>query len=172
MRDPARVFPSLDEPDEVTTLRVWHCKYKTLEPIADLKRLEGLAIATFPDETLEPIGQLDSLRYLWLMHAPKVADLDPLGGLAVLEVLSIATLPSWDAGGRVMEVESLRPLAALPNLRHLELFGVRSSDGSLSALETSTTLESVRVSKYVPSEVDRFRNASGASDACAPEPWF
>ena len=71
-----------------------------------------------------------------------------------------------------MEVESLRPLAALPNLRHLELYGVRPGDGSLRALETCTALESVRVSKYEAGEVERFRNVSGASDASAPEPWF
>ena len=87
MRDPAREYPSLDEPGGVSTLRVWHCKYKTLEPIADLKRLEGLAIATYPDETLEPVGRLSSLRYLSLMHAPKVADLDPLAALTALEVI-------------------------------------------------------------------------------------
>lgn len=172
MRDSSREFPSLAAPRDVTTLRVWHCKYQTLEPVAGLGNLEGLAIATYPDRTLDPLGHLESLRYLTLLHVPKVVSLDPLKALTSLEVLSISTLPSWDASSRVMEVDSLRPLAELPNLRHLELLGVRPRDGSLRDLDGCASLESVRVSKYATGEVERFRSVNGASDAFAPEPWF
>lgn len=172
MRDTAKGFPRFDAPSEVTTLRAWHCRYRTFDPIAQLENLKGLVVATYPDPTFDPLCGLRTLRYLSVLHAPKVQTLDPLAALANLEVLSIASLPSWDASGRVIEVDSLRPLAGLAKLRHVELFGVRPSDGSLRDLEGCPALQSVRVSKYPSAEVERFRSARRVTDAFAPKPWF
>ena len=101
-----------------------------------------------------------------------IEKLDPLAELVSVQVLSISTLPSWDASGRVTEVESLRPLAKLPQMRHLELFGVRPPDQSLRDLEACPSLETLRVSKYPDPEVERFRRVSAATNDPAPEPWF
>jgi len=172
LRDASRDFPALDAPSEVTSLRVWHCKYRTLADLARMPNVEGLVVATYPDTTLEPLRHLRSLRYLSLLHIPKVSALDPLAELVSVQVLSISTLPSWDASGRVTEVESLRPLAKLPQMRHLELFGVRPPDQSLRDLEACPSLETLRVSKYPDPEVERFRRVSAATNDPAPEPWF
>lgn len=172
MRDASNEFPALASPGEVTSLRVWHCKYRSLAELARLRNVEGLVVATYPDATLEPLRHLRSLRYLRLLHLPKVSALDPLAEVVSLEVLSISTLPSWDASGKVTEVESLRPMARLPLLRHLELFGVRPPDRSLRELEVCPSLETLRVSKYPKPEVERFRRVRSVTNDFAPEPWF
>lgn len=172
MRDASKVFPVLAEPGGVTTLRAWHCKYRTLAPLAALTNLEGLVVATYPDPTFEPLRHLRSLRYLSLLHLPNVSALDPLADLINLEILSISTLPSWDASGRVTEVQSLHPLVALPRLRHLELFGVRPPGASLRDLEGCRSLESLRVSKYPQHEVDRCRTVAPTAGDGVPQPWF
>lgn len=94
----------------------------------------------------------------------------PLAQLTRLRTVRLATLPSWDSSGKVTEVESLRPLVMLPELTHLELFGVRPESKSLSELEDAPGLTSVRVSRYPEAEVTRFRTVTGVADAYAPSP--
>ena len=135
MRDKAEVMPSDPEADKITALRVWHCKYVSLAPIVLYPNLTTLVVATYPDADLEPIASLKALEYLSILHLPRVTDLTPLATLSRLRTLRMATLPGWDASGKVTEVDSLRPLALLPELTHLELFGVRPASGSLGDLE-------------------------------------
>ena len=134
MRDRDRDFPVAAIPNGLRSLRAWHCKYRSLQPIADLRTLEGLEIATFPDDTLEVIADLSRLRYLHIIHLPLVSDLAPLAALKSLVTLRLATLPSWDASGKLTVVSSLEPLAELPDLRHVELFGVVPEDRSPMSL--------------------------------------
>lgn len=168
MRDSAREFPVPEDVEVVTAARVWHCKYRTLEPLGRFHNLETLVVATWPDSSLEVLGGLHRLSYLSLVHLPKVTDLAPLAALQNLVTLRLHTLPSWDSSGKKTTVRSLEPLALLPSLRHLELFGVVSEDGSLVALEAASGLESVRVHKYAKREVERFYEATGISDDFAP----
>lgn len=49
MRDPSRTFPTVAEPESVLSAKVWHCKYKSLFPMAQLRNLEELVIAGFPE---------------------------------------------------------------------------------------------------------------------------
>ena len=170
MRDSASELPVPAQPEGVTALRVWHCKYRTLEPLGRFQNLETLVVATWPDSTLDVLAGLDSLTYLSLHHLPKVTDLAPLAHLQNLTTLCLHTLPSWDSSGKKTVVRSLEPLALLPSLHHLELFGVVPEDGSLRALEAASGLESVRVHKYARRERDRFYEATGVSDAFAPGP--
>jgi len=172
MRDKAKELPAIGEPQSVRTLRVWHCKYRTLEPVARLTGLTGLVVATYPDASLELLAGLEELKYLFLLHVPKIDTIEPIAQLNRLEVLRLHTLPSWDLSGRTTTVKSLDALANLPLLRHVELFGVRPLDCSLRALERGPSLESVRVSKYPKAEVARFRKTTGLPDSFAPEPWF
>src|SRR5512143_2963022 len=154
-RDTASDFPHLEAPESIRTARVWHCRYKTLRPLATLSHLETLVIATYPDDSLETVGALRHLRYLSILHLPKVQELLPLGGLEHLETLSLATLPSWDASRRKQIVSSLEPLVQLPHLRHLELFGVVPADRSLAVLQSCPALESARFSKFPKAELAR-----------------
>ncbi|HWB73508.1 MAG TPA: hypothetical protein VG755_01105, partial [Nannocystaceae bacterium] len=87
LRDESTQMPAVDP--EVTNLSIWHCKYQTLRPIAALRKLRTLVIASYLDDTLSPLELLTELRYLEILHLPKVQDLAPLTRLTQLEVLKL-----------------------------------------------------------------------------------
>jgi hypothetical protein len=149
LRNKAKTFPVIESPDGVTSLRVWHCKYATVSPVAGLRELETLVIASFPDPSLDMLGALHKLRYLSILHLPRVTTLGPLERLQRLETLSLATLPSWDSTSKKQVVDSLAPLTKLAGLKHLELFGVVPADRSLAALNGCKALVSARISTFV-----------------------
>lgn len=84
MRDPARSLPEIEDPDDVTAMRLWHCRYRTLTPLSYHRKLKALVVATWSD-SLEVLRPLTALRYLYVVHMPKVTSLEPLGDLVVLE---------------------------------------------------------------------------------------
>jgi hypothetical protein len=170
VRDEARAFPEHPDPAEVTAVRVWHCQYKSLASLSAFIHLKTLVIATYPDADLTPLIGLRRLEYLSIMHAPKVSDLGPLRHLKGLKTIRLSTLPSWDSSGKTTIVRSLAPLAELPSLSHVELFGVLPEDGTLHALENCPTLETVRVSRYRKSEISRFYRVTELQDSFAPSP--
>lgn len=170
IRDRARTLPVADSDSELEALRVWFCSYRSLTTLERFTTLRTLIVADYPDEDLEPIGRLANLEYLRILHLPHVTDLSPLGRLQKLRTIRLATLPSWDSSGKVTTVDSLAPLATLPELEHVELFGVRPRTGSLFELEGALKLRSVRVSKYENREIARFREATALSDEWAPNP--
>lgn len=170
MRDPARAFPSVANPDAVRSATVWHCKYKSLEPLVELRNLEELVIASFPDESFEFLGKLEKLRFLRIMHIPKISDVGPLARLAQLTSLSLSTLPSWDASRKTTTIQSLEPLTAIPRLAHLELLGVCPPDKLLGPIEKCTHLETARFSHYPQAEIDRFFSKTRAANQFSPDP--
>jgi len=170
LRDQARSFPSGPLDTSIQSLRIGHCKYQSLRGLGGFPHLRVLDIASYPDTTLDPIGDLLELRYLRILHLPKVRSLAPLERLGELLTLALETLPSWDSSGRITEVETLEPIANLPRLRHLVLFGVRPMDQSLKPLQASKSLRSVRVQRYPRAEVARFYSETHWSDAHVPEP--
>lgn len=172
IRDEARTLPPIAAPNEVDTLRIWHCKYRTLDVLRQFTHLRGLEIATFPDSSLAPLSDLRNLRYLRLLHLPHVTDLEPLELLTSLTTLRLATLPSWDSSKRTTTVKSLTPLARLQHLRHLELLGIVPADESLSPLQECPYLETARFHLIRDSEVARFFAATRARDDFAPDPDF
>ena len=170
MRDPARAFPPVADPDAVRRATIWHCRYTSLAPLAGLRQLEHLVIATFPDASLEFLGRLDKLRFLRIMHMPKVDDIGPLAGLTQRTALSLATLPSWDACGKMTTIRSLEPLVALPALAHLELFGICPPDKSLAPIEKCRHLRTARFSHYPSAETGRFFKMTKVANQFNPEP--
>ena len=171
-RDPARTFPQVTDADGVRSARIWHCKYRSLAPLAELQNLEELVIATFPDESFDFLAKLANLRYLSIMHLPKASDLAPLASLTRLSSLSLSTLPGWDGSGKRTIVESLEPLADLPELAHLELMGVRPQDDSLRPLERCKGLRTARIVHYPRAETKRFFAETSVLDGFNPAPSF
>jgi hypothetical protein len=168
MRDEARQMPLIPDPLSVESLKIWHCKYKTLAPIAACGNLKTLTIASYPDETLNLLGPFRDLKVLHILHLPKIHDLTPLRQLSALVSLSLETSPGWDASGKQTQVLSLEPVASLPQLQHLQLFGVVPRDKSLSALEFCESLVTARFQGYPPAEVARFFNSRQVKNAFAP----
>lgn len=169
LRDTAKEIPSLADPSAIRSLCVWHCKYKTLTPIRELKNLRALKIASFPDASFEAIAELQQLEWLSVLHLPKVTSLGPICRLANLRFLSLETLPSWDSSGKRTIVESLLPIAALPLLAHVSLLGVIPADRSLDVLNGSRHLRSAKFHGFPKSKVEHFFQASSAQDAHMPE---
>ncbi len=172
MRDPVTAFPKLEGKNTIRTLRIWHCKYKSLKAVAELQDLEELAIASFPDKSLEILQPLRKLRFLSIIHLPKVSELAPLSGFAEIESLSLATSPAWDSAGKCTIVESLEPIARMESLKHLELFGVCPADKSLAVLEQCKKLHTARFSQYPKDEVERFYRAAGVINQFNPKLSF
>jgi hypothetical protein len=172
MRDTATAFPEVNYQAEIKTLRVWHCKYKSLQALAGFINLEELVIATFPDKSLDMLISLGNLRYLSIIHMPKVTKLDALSELKNVESLSLATSPAWDASGKCTIISSLEPLTIMKSLKHLELLGVCPADKSLAILEQCKNLQSARFSQYPKNEIERFYLATNVSNQFNPKPSF
>lgn len=85
MRDNAKTFPAPDEPTLVESVRVWHCGYRSLGPLGSMVNLAGADIASFPDDSFDVLARAEKLRYLSVVHLPKVADLTALAKFKALE---------------------------------------------------------------------------------------
>lgn len=172
IRDLSPTFPQVANPDLVRSARVWFCKYKSLVQLVELRNLEELVIAGFPDESFEFLGRLEKLRFLRVVGMPKVSNIAPLAALKELTTLSLATVPSWDASRKTTTIQSLEPLAAIPKLAHLELFGICPPDKLLVPLEKCRRLQTARISQYHRAEANRFFSGTGVVDQSNPEPSF
>lgn len=172
MRDKANKFPEMGDMSAIRTARIWHCGYRSLMPISGMINVEELVIGTWPDSSLEVLSRMSQLRYLRIVHMPKVVDLAALEHLRNLEVLSLGTLPSWDASRKFTIVDSLAPISRLSKLRQLELFGICAADNSLRDLLHCPQLQSARFSQYPKDEVENFYKVTGLSEAYAVEPSF
>jgi hypothetical protein len=93
-----------------------------------------------------------------------------LARLTQLTSLSLSTLPGWDASGKTTTIRSLEPLAALPALAHLELFGVCPPDKSLGPLEKCQHLRTARFSQYPAADMARFFHQTTVANQFNPEP--
>jgi hypothetical protein len=164
-----KAFPAVEDPAAVRSVKLWDCKFSA-SPVREFENLEGLEVFSLRDASLGFLADLEALRYLSIIHMPKVADLEPLRQLRVLEVLRLHTLPSWDSSGKRTVVASIEPVAALSSLRHLELFSVVPPDRSLAPLERCTTLVTARFHGFPKREVARFEAAAGLPNHFAPTP--
>lgn len=172
MRDSSKTFPKLECPSTLRTARIWHCGYRSLVAVGALINLEELVIGSLPDRSLEFLCKLSRLRYLRIVHMPKIADLAAVEQLTSIEVLSLSTSPSWDVARKCTIVDSLMPLAGLPRLKQLESFGICPADKSLRDLQCCPALESARFSQYPVDEIARFYRETGLPDTFAAESLF
>lgn len=169
IRDSARLMPEIDKADEVTSMTIWHCKYRSLAPLAGFTRLKALKIATFADTTLNLLEGLEQLEWLSILHLPKIDDLQPLASLQALASLELSTSSGWDSSRKRQVVRSLEPLTSLPHLSALSLFSVVAQDKSLAPLERCHTLANVRLSGYPIAEMKRYYAATGVQNGYIPD---
>jgi hypothetical protein len=131
LREKARDFPKIENPLDFTEIKIWHCRYHSLNQLSDFKNVESIEVATYPDASLEFIGELSQVKSLKIIHLPRIHDISPLSKLKSLERLYLAVLPSWD---KLQHIASLNPLRGLMNLRSLSLHGIGVDDGCLKPL--------------------------------------
>jgi hypothetical protein len=131
INEKAKNFPKIENPLDFNEIRIWYCNYRSLSLLSDFQNLENIEILGYPDSSLELIGRLSNVKYLRIMHMPRVNDLSPLSNLKLLERLELAVLFSWN---RQQHIKSLQPLNKLSNLQIVELHGVYPDDGSLQSL--------------------------------------
>lgn len=116
MRSLETEFPQVDAA-AIRSLRVWHCKFSSLDALSRFKNLRILVVASWPDDSFDRLASLTELRYLSVVHFPGVGDLTPLASLKSMHTLSLQSLPSWDSSGKVQEVATLRCRSVSPLLR-------------------------------------------------------
>lgn len=172
MRAKEREFPMPKNINEITSLRIWYCKFSTLQTLERFLNLRELVVAGLPDDSLDMLKPLHSLRYLRVLHLPNVREISALSSLVRLESLSLATSPAWDGAGKVTTVTSLRPIAESKTLKHLELFGVCPENKKLQDLIMCKNLQSARFSQYPEDEVADFYRKAGVENRYNPEPEF
>ncbi|WNF48424.1 hypothetical protein RHP75_08430 [Pseudomonas sp. SG20056] len=172
MRDASSAFPKFEDYESVTEMRVWHCKYKSMQDIGRFVNLKELVIATLPESSLDFLLPLKNLEYLKIVHLPKVEDISPLSELKSLVCLSLATLPNWDSSKKLTKIKTLEPISSLPRLKNIELFGVVPVDGSLDYLKNVKTLETARFSGYIDEKVESFYSGSNISRDFVPKSSF
>ena len=131
LRDTNQIMPKIEKPSKVTSMKIWHCNFNSLKSIHECNNLEQLSIATLPESDFEFLSKCPNLQLLSIVHLPEIASFESFPILNQLETLSLSTLPSWDSSGKKTAVDSLAPLAKLPNLKHIELFGVVPEDLSI-----------------------------------------
>ena len=148
VRDEAESFSAPPAAARFVSARILHCGYGSLTGINRLRNLKKLEIVGYPDTSLSPLQGLFRLEHLSVVHLPAVTSLEPLCCLTSLRRLTLATLPAWNPDRKPLEVDSLDPLAKLPALEEVNLFGVKPADRSLRVLWSIPSLRRARVSEY------------------------
>ncbi len=134
-------FVEASQDNRAIALKVWGSRVRDFTPLERMAQLIHLEILDFEHGSLRTIGRLKNLRFLRIIHIPKEHDLTPLAALENLEELLLESLPSWDASGKTLVFESLRPLAGLKQLKRLVLMKVRVEEHGLQPLWGLTKLE-------------------------------
>ena len=159
-------------PEDYTTARIWHCKYKSLEPLAELTNLKILVVANFPDDNMEFLTSLKSLNYLRILHMPKIRSVCSLAELNSIRDLSLSTLPGWDGSGKKTILDSLEPISRISELRHIGLIGVCPQSKKLTELEQCPKLETGWFGGFPKGESERFHTKTGVAKKGVPEPDY
>ena len=143
---------------------------KSINPVAELVRLESLLFAETRVNSLAPLTNLESIRELKCPRNP-ISDISPLSSLTSLEILDMDNT----------QVSSLKPISGLSNLKSLTFSGTNVKDlspiGSLQILEnldfSKTKVKQIKAlkslqnlktvncynNKISPKKIEGFRNS-------------
>ncbi len=146
---------------------------QSLAPLQALPLLEALNLHDPP--TLLGLDELGDLKCLVLRHFRRIKSLLGIRALSRLHVVSMSTLPSWDASRRCLEVESFEPLSNLSGLESLCLMGVWPLDRRLDALHGLVRLKYLHMSHVYNFQLEDYaalaRALPNASGHCL-EPYY
>lgn len=121
-------------------------KAQTLSPLKQLPRLQALSVnGATKVKSLDDVADLLHLTGLALVHFKRVTQIEPLSRLRKLTSLAI-TGSMWMR----MTVRSLAPLSALGNLRYLSLVNLKTEDETLRPLEALSKLDALEIANFYP----------------------
>lgn len=164
MRNKSSKLELIDDVEKVECLRIWFCKYKTLNELSKFINLKELTIAGFPNENFSMLSNMANLEYLSVLDMPKVNSLNDLVQLKKLKYLSLSTSPSWDGTKKRTVVDTLAPIQEIESLEWLELFGVCSEIRTLDELSSFNKLKAARFNGYSARDTDSFYSRSGVAN--------
>ena len=116
-----------DLPQNIEILELHRGKLKNLHGIQSAKRVRWLEIQYFPNlESLDGIDQLNDLKFISLHNCGKKINIEYLSNIESLEAIRLLGFN---------EIETLKPLQKLPNLKSLIVdSGCKILDGDKSLL--------------------------------------
>ncbi|MDX2046062.1 MAG: hypothetical protein SFU87_04710 [Chitinophagaceae bacterium] len=132
---------------KMTFLEGLFIKWSTItdiSKISDLINLKHIHIGSSPKiSNLAPLLMLQNLKTLEIENNTQLADLSLIGKMSNLEGLGIHG-SLW----KTQNVNTLKPLENLINLKYLTLYGTKVLDQSLEALNSLKNLQRVWVAPY------------------------
>lgn len=152
----------LDSVSTITTLErleFGHLRAADLSGLENLKNLKFLSIVSLSSSTtLKPINQLEHLISLSLGISSKITSLADFSGNSMH---SLRALHLGESAERVVTVESLAPLGALPTLEYVALGRIRSRDKSLAGFLNLPGLKALEIDRnagFASSDIDALRS--------------
>ncbi len=152
----------LDSIATITTLERLEFGYlraQDISGLARLKLLKYLSIVSLSSaSTLKPLTELENLVSLGLGISTKITSLEDF---SVNSMRSLRALHLGESSERVITVDSLSPLGALPSLEYVAIGRIRSRDKSLSGFLELPHLKALQIDKnarFSSNDIDSLRS--------------
>jgi hypothetical protein len=138
----------LDSISTITSLErlaFGHLRAPDISGLANLKNLRFLSIASLSSaHTLKPLTELGSLVSLGLGISSKITSLEDF---STNSLLSLRALHLGESSERVITIDSLKPLGAVPSLEYVAIGRIRSKDRSLAGFLEIPDLKALQIDK-------------------------
>jgi hypothetical protein len=152
----------LDSISTITTLErlaFGHLRAPDISGLANLEKLEYLSITSLSSATtLKPLANLENLVSLGLGISAKIETLDDLSENSMH---SLRALHLAESSEKVVTIDSLEPLRAIPTLEYIAIGRIRSRDRSLAGFFELPELKALRLDKnarFPVSDIESLRS--------------
>jgi hypothetical protein len=166
----------LESTAQYPSVAIMRLRAPRITSLAPLRRLTNLAALSLEDPlVLHGLDRLQSLRCLVMTHFRRIKSLSEVAGLPDLRAVLLKTIPSWDASGRCLEVESFEPFRKAVALESLALMGVWPLDGRLDPLHGLAKLQYLHISHVYRFSLEQYaalRRALPNAQGHCLEPYF
>jgi hypothetical protein len=116
----------------------------------EISEFNGLKCLSLQDFTsLEILSEHRDIEALNLRHFPKIVslNLEPVSQLEQLKYLSLSTIPGWDGSGKTLNIDSFLPLTALKNLKEISIIDVIPLKDGVEPIGKIKSLEKVSLAR-------------------------
>ena len=127
--------------------------------LANLKNLRYLSITSLSSaDTLKPLTELQNLVSLGLGISSKITSLEDF---STNSLLSLRALHLGESSERVVTVDSLEPLSAIPSLEYIAIGRIRTKDRSLACFLELPDLKALEIdnnAKFACADIDALKS--------------